>query len=145
MKRIKTGAVPVQQSKTTRMSRNFKVNMAWAREQRYSASPSLGMREAASRLGISTPLLSMLEARGIYRKSFLTRRAGGYALEDVESFKLKLDELVNVHSMDGTAGGILFDGKRLGQMISPRIRAQALQKLLDADIKPQENCAARNP
>lgn len=92
LKRIKEGLVPIKQRDTVRGNRNYQVSLEWARNTKYTRHPSMSPRDAAKFIGVPTRTLSRLRTAGIYKVRHLTRRSGGYSLEDVRVLKQLLVE-----------------------------------------------------
>lgn len=130
LKHIHEGDVPVKAVGTMRRNRNYKVDLNWARSQRYSASPGVKIRDAAAMLGLSTPVLSMLQACRAYSATLLSRPPNTFATEDIKRFKEDLDRLAMTYSEDGTVGGILIGGRRYDMIRSGQERARGLHRLL---------------
>lgn len=132
LKRIREGEVPVKEAETHRKNRNYKVDLQWAKAQRYSEHPGVKIRLAAAMLGLSPPVLSMLQAKRAYRSTLMTRPPNTFAVEDVQRFKEKLSELVARSSTDGSLGGIEFCGRRFDEIRSAEERAHALHVLMQS-------------
>ncbi len=130
LKRIREGLVPVKEVATHRRNRNYKVDLQWARAQRYSAHPGVKIRSAATVLGLSPPMLSMLQANRAYRPTLMTRPPNTFAVEDIQRFKLELSHLVTRHSGDESLGGMLINGRRFDKIRSTKERASVLHDLI---------------
>lgn len=135
LRRIKDGLVPFKENTTRGKNRNFKVNLRWASKQKRSAGTGLGVRQAAQVLGISTSLLTALRRHEIYKVKFLTRRRDGYAIEDLQDIKKRLDVVVARHSVDGLVSGIVFDGQRLDRIRPLASCVQALKAMLAQTLR----------
>ncbi|QNN45471.1 TniQ family protein [Thermomonas brevis] len=129
LKRIREGVVPVKESAIYRRSRNYKVDLKWAKDQKCSAHPEVKIRSASAMLGLSPDFFSILLAEQFYRPMLLTRRQGHFAIEDIRRFKGQLDAVVARYSIDGELGGVIFHGRRLDKIRSSKERARALHVL----------------
>lgn len=132
LNRVREGLIPIKETGAHRKSRNYRVDMRWAR----SCNPpveGVPMRDAAKELGISTPLLSALRTQKVYQDNAITRRLHGYAMEDIADFKERLDRVIALHSGDGSIGGIMIDGRRFDSIGPSAIRAKILRRLIEPE------------
>jgi hypothetical protein len=101
LKQIREGLVPIKQSDTVLGNRNYQVSLDWARKTKYSSQPSMSVRDAAKFIGVPTRVLIRLRTARVYKVRHLTRRSGGYSVEDAGALKQLLHERAMKYGTDG--------------------------------------------
>ena len=128
-KLIDAGEIPVRRISSS-AARPFIVDLEWARNQRVTKEPSIGVREAAKEIGISIETLRAMISKGSYFAAHRPAFPGGLAREDVRAFAGRLRRLVKGKKRIRTEGVITVDKIFFEFCASPDMKADVFAHLL---------------
>lgn len=129
-KLIGAGEIPVRRVSPTG-SRPFIVDLDWARRQRLTREPAIGIRDAAKVVGVSIETLRVMVSKGVYVAAHRSAFPGSLSGEDTRELAQRLGELLKGKKHCRNSDAISLDRLFFEAAASPEQKADTFAYLLD--------------